>query len=80
MELASLNHQLSRLVRSTTKAGRGGFGAGGELEVVSGRQRAGGRGMGGGGGPGETEINLQRSRIVRKRAALGRQIEEVGQG
>jgi hypothetical protein len=84
VELAQLNHRLSRLVRAVTKAGRGGFGAGGraggELEVVSARQRgvSGGRGMGGGGGPGETELALQRSRIVKRRAALERQVEEVG--
>ncbi|MED6208234.1 hypothetical protein PIB30_043205 [Stylosanthes scabra] len=74
-ELAALTYKKSRLVR-VRAGGRYTFGAAGEAEVVSAR----GRGSGGQGfmsGAGETELQLQRRRILERRNSLLSQIEEV---
>ncbi|KAH1082506.1 hypothetical protein J1N35_022267 [Gossypium stocksii] len=75
-ELAALMYKKSRLVRVRGLDGRNTFGASGEVEVVSAR----GRGSGGRGfisGAGETELQLQRRRILERRNHLLSQIEEV---
>ncbi|XP_038892869.1 GTP-binding protein At3g49725, chloroplastic isoform X2 [Benincasa hispida] len=75
-ELAALMYKKSRLVRVRGLDGRYTFGATGEAEVVSAR----GRGSGGRGfisGAGETELQLQRRRILERRNHLYSQIEEV---
>ncbi|KAB2058263.1 hypothetical protein ES319_A11G223500v1 [Gossypium barbadense] len=75
-ELAALMYKKSRLVRVRRLDGRNTFGASGEVEVVSAR----GRGSGGRGfisGAGETELQLQRRRILERRNHLLSQIEEV---
>ncbi|XP_028764285.1 GTP-binding protein At3g49725, chloroplastic [Neltuma alba] len=75
-ELAALMYKKSRLVRVRGPDGRYAFGIAGEAEVVSAR----GRGSGGRGfisGAGETELQLQRRRILERRNHLLSQIEEV---
>ncbi|KAL2665749.1 hypothetical protein AAZV13_02G240600 [Glycine max] len=75
-ELAALSYKKTRLVRIRGPDGRNTFGASGEAEVVSAR----GRGSGGQGfmsGAGETELQLQRRRILERRNYLLSQIEEV---
>ncbi|KAJ4965581.1 hypothetical protein NE237_017430 [Protea cynaroides] len=75
-ELAALMYRKTRLVRVRGLDGRLTFGADGEAEVVSAR----GRGSGGRGfisGAGETELQLQRRRILERRNHLLSQIEEV---
>ncbi|CAN0887273.1 GTP-binding protein At3g49725, chloroplastic [Linum grandiflorum] len=75
-ELAALMYMKSRLVRVRSADGRFAFGASGEAEVVSAR----GRGSGGQGfmsGAGETELHLQRRRILERRSRLLSQIAEV---
>ncbi|XP_060191613.1 GTP-binding protein At3g49725, chloroplastic isoform X1 [Lycium barbarum] len=75
-ELAALMYKKSRLVRVRGPGGRYGFGVGGEAEVVSAR----GRGSGGRGfisGAGETELQLQRRRILERRSQLLSEIKEV---
>ncbi|XP_055803673.1 GTP-binding protein At3g49725, chloroplastic isoform X2 [Solanum dulcamara] len=75
-ELAALMYKKSRLVRVRGPGGRYGFGIGGEAEVVSAR----GRGSGGRGfisGAGETELQLQRRRILERRNQLLSEIKEV---
>ncbi|GAY50138.1 hypothetical protein CUMW_124440 [Citrus unshiu] len=75
-ELAALMYKKSRLVRVRGPDGRLTFGETGEAEVVSAR----GRGSGGRGfisGAGETELQLQRRRILERRSHLLSQIEEV---
>ncbi|CAJ1971273.1 unnamed protein product [Sphenostylis stenocarpa] len=75
-ELAALSYKKTRLVRARGPDGRYTFGASGEAEVVSAR----GRGSGGQGfmsGAGETELQLQRRRIIERRNYLLSQIEEV---
>ncbi|GMI76871.1 hypothetical protein like AT3G49725 [Hibiscus trionum] len=75
-ELAALMYKKSRLVRARGLDGRNAFGVSGEVEVVSAR----GRGSGGRGfisGAGETELQLQRRRILERRNHLLSQIEEV---
>ncbi|XP_042492646.1 GTP-binding protein At3g49725, chloroplastic [Macadamia integrifolia] len=75
-ELAALMYKKTRLVRVCGTDGRLTFGADGEAEVVSAR----GRGSGGRGfisGAGETELQLQRRRILERRNHLLSQIEEV---
>lgn len=75
-ELAALMYKKSRLVRVRSPAGSFTFGATGEAEVVSAR----GRGSGGQGfisGAGETELQLQRRRILERRNHLLSQIKEV---
>ncbi|KAI3969997.1 hypothetical protein MKW92_041649 [Papaver armeniacum] len=74
-ELAALMYKKTRLVRIRAADGRFTFGAGGEAEVVSAR----GRGSGGQGfisGAGETELQLQRRRILERRNRLLLEIEE----
>ncbi|KAL8125042.1 GTP-binding protein At3g49725, chloroplastic isoform X2 [Apium graveolens] len=73
-ELAALMYKRSRLVRVRGPGGRSTFG--GEIEVVSAR----GRGSGGRGfisGAGETELQLQRRRIIERRNQLLSEIKEV---
>ncbi|XP_024975630.1 GTP-binding protein At3g49725, chloroplastic isoform X3 [Cynara cardunculus var. scolymus] len=75
-ELAALMYKRSRLVRVRGSDGRFTFGAPGEAEVVSAR----GRGSGGRGfisGAGETELQLQRRRIIERRNHLLSEIKEV---
>lgn len=75
-ELAALMYQRSRLVRLRGPDGRYTFGAVGEAEVVSAK----GRGSGGRGfisGAGETELHLQRRRILERRNQLLSEIKEV---
>lgn len=75
-ELAALMYKKTRLVRVKGPDGKLSFGASGEAEVVSAR----GRGSGGRGfisGAGETELQLQRRRILERRNHLLSQIEEV---
>ncbi|KAH7689781.1 GTPase HflX protein [Dioscorea alata] len=75
-ELAGLMYKKTRLVRVRGPSGRLTFGASGEAEVVSAK----GRGTGGRGfisGAGETELQLQRRRILERRNHLLSQIEEV---
>ncbi|XP_052196783.1 GTP-binding protein At3g49725, chloroplastic [Diospyros lotus] len=75
-ELAALTYKRSRLVRVRGPDGRYTFGAVGEAEVVSAR----GRGSGGRGfisGAGETELQLQRRRILERRKQLLSEIKEV---
>ncbi|KAJ1388029.1 P-loop containing nucleoside triphosphate hydrolase [Sesbania bispinosa] len=75
-ELAALSYKKTRLVRARGPDGRYTFGSSGEAEVVSAR----GRGSGGQGfmsGAGETELQLQRRRILERRNYLLKQIEEV---
>ncbi|KAF8404828.1 hypothetical protein HHK36_009717 [Tetracentron sinense] len=75
-ELAALMYKRTRLVRIRASDGRLTFGAAGEAEVVSAR----GRGSGGRGfisGAGETELQLQRRRILERRSHLLSLIEEV---
>lgn len=75
-ELAALMYKKTRLVRVRSTDGRLTFGAAGEAEVVSAR----GRGSGGRGfisGAGETELQLQRRRILDRRSYLLSQIEDV---
>ncbi|KAK7385906.1 hypothetical protein VNO78_31862 [Psophocarpus tetragonolobus] len=75
-ELAALSYKKTRLVRLRGHDGRYTFGASGEAQVVSAR----GRGSGGQGfmsGAGETELQLQRRRILARRSYLLSQIEEV---
>lgn len=75
-ELAALMYKKTRLVRVRGPAGRLTFGADGESEVVSSRGRAsGGRGFIS--GAGETEIQLQRRRILERRSQLLSEIQEV---
>ena len=71
VELAKLSHEASRLVRSRVT---GGFGDGGRTSVVSARQRGGGMSIG---GEGESEIDLQRRRIIARRAQLAAQLATV---
>ncbi|KAL3161798.1 hypothetical protein ABBQ38_008890 [Trebouxia sp. C0009 RCD-2024] len=83
VELASLEYRSSRLVRvlDTATGQRLGFGVDGATEVVSARER--GRsgstsgGLGGAGGGGQSEIQLQRQRVVARRKALQRKLSEV---
>ncbi|KAL5707204.1 hypothetical protein ACHQM5_025283 [Ranunculus cassubicifolius] len=75
-ELAALMYKRTRLIRLKGPGGKLSFGAGGESEVVSAR----GRGSGGQGfvsGAGETELQLQRRRIIERRNHLLTQIKEV---
>ncbi|KAF9587696.1 hypothetical protein IFM89_004528 [Coptis chinensis] len=75
-ELAALMYRRTRLIRLRSLEGKFTFGASGENEVVSAR----GRGSGGRGfisGAGETELQLQRRRILERRHYLLSQIEEV---
>lgn len=75
-ELAALMYKRTRLVRIRGSDGRFTFGAPGEAEVVSAR----GRGSGGRGfisGAGETELQLQRRRIIERRNHLLSEIKEV---
>ncbi|GFZ18841.1 GTP-binding protein, HflX [Actinidia rufa] len=75
-ELAALMYKRSRLVRVRGPDGRYTFGAMGEAEVVSAR----GKGSGGRGftsGAGETELQLQRRRIVDRRKQLLYEMKEV---
>ncbi|KAK9284974.1 hypothetical protein L1049_024156 [Liquidambar formosana] len=75
-ELAALMYKRTRLVRVRGPDGRYTFGTTGEAEVVSAR----GRGSGGRGfisGAGETELQLQRRRILDRRNHLLSQIEDV---
>ncbi|KAH0670970.1 hypothetical protein KY290_026402 [Solanum tuberosum] len=75
-EFAALMYKKSRLVRVRGPSGRYGFGVGGEAEVVSAR----GRGSGGRGfisGAGETELQLQRRRILERKNQLLSEIKEV---
>lgn len=75
-ELAALSYKKSRLVRVLGPNGRLTFGGSGEAEVVSAR----GRGSGGQGfmsGAGETELQLQRRRLLDRRNYLLTQIDEV---
>ncbi|KAJ7944563.1 GTP-binding protein, chloroplastic [Quillaja saponaria] len=75
-ELAALMYKKTRLVRVRGPDGRYTFGATGEAEVVSAR----GRGSGGRGfisGAGETELQLQRRRILERRSQLISQIEGI---
>ncbi|XP_058069656.1 GTP-binding protein At3g49725, chloroplastic isoform X1 [Magnolia sinica] len=75
-ELAALMYKRTRLVRLRGPDGSLTFGAAGEAEVVSAR----GRGSGGRGfisGAGETELQLQRRRILERRNHLLSQIEDV---
>ncbi|KAM7520368.1 hypothetical protein LguiB_019330 [Lonicera macranthoides] len=75
-ELAALMYKRTRLVRVRGPDGRYTFGASGEAEVVSAR----GRGSGGRGfisGAGETELQLQRRRILFLRNQLLSEIKEV---
>ncbi|CAN6450311.1 unnamed protein product [Victoria cruziana] len=75
-ELAALMYKRTRLVRVRGPGGRLTFGADGEAEVVSARGRAsGGRGFIS--GAGESELQLQRRRILERRNHLLAQIEEV---
>ncbi|CAI0430590.1 unnamed protein product, partial [Linum tenue] len=79
-ELAALMYMKSRLVRARNADGRFTFGASGEAEVVSARGSVVPRGSGGQGfmsGAGETELHLQRRRILERRSRLLSQIEEV---
>lgn len=66
VELASLTHEASRLVRVTAKGGRGGLGEGGSTQIVSARQR-GVSGAGFIGGSGESELRVMRSRILKRK-------------
>ncbi|XVE82974.1 hypothetical protein DITRI_Ditri16bG0048900 [Diplodiscus trichospermus] len=75
-ELAALMYKKSRLVRVRGLDGRNTFGVSGEAEVVSARGR-GSRGHGFISGAGETELQLQRRRILERRNHLLSQIEEV---
>ncbi|CAK9184119.1 unnamed protein product [Ilex paraguariensis] len=75
-ELAALMYKRTRLVRVRGPNGRYTFGEIGEAEVVSAR----GRGSGGRGfisGAGETELQLQRRRILERRNQLLYEIKEV---
>ncbi|KAF3439100.1 hypothetical protein FNV43_RR17375 [Rhamnella rubrinervis] len=75
-ELAALMYKKTRLVRIRGPEGRYTFGVAEEAEVVSAR----GRGSGGRGfisGAGETELQLQRRRILERWKHLLSQIEEV---
>ncbi|GMP27655.1 hypothetical protein CsSME_00003546 [Camellia sinensis var. sinensis] len=75
-ELAALMYKRTRLVRVRGPDGRYTFGSVGEAEVVSAR----GRGSGGRGfisGAGETELQLQRRRILERRKQLLSEIQEV---
>ncbi|KAM5576877.1 GTP-binding protein [Rosa sericea] len=75
-ELAALMYKKTRLIRMRGPGGRLGFGMGGEAEVVSAR----GRGNAGAGfisGAGETELQLQRRRILERRSSLLQQIKDV---
>ena len=67
MEAARLAHRASRLVRILDKATgkRHGFGEGGQQEVVSARGRKGGMG-----GAGESELELQRRRLLTERSKV----------
>ncbi|XP_047315472.1 GTP-binding protein At3g49725, chloroplastic [Impatiens glandulifera] len=79
-ELAALMYRRSRLVRVRGADGRHTFGSSGEAEVVSARGRkSGGSGGKGGfvGGAGETELQLQRQRIIKTRKQLLSEIGEV---
>ncbi|KAG5528321.1 hypothetical protein RHGRI_029106 [Rhododendron griersonianum] len=85
-ELASLMYKRTRLVRVRGPDGRYTFGAIGEAEVVSARgimmytattYRRGSAGRGFIGGAGETELQLQRRRIVDRRKQLLEEIKEV---
>ena len=71
VELAKLSHEASRLVRSRAT---GGFGADGRTSVVSARQRGGNMSIG---GEGESELALQRRRIIARRAQLVAQLATV---
>lgn len=75
-ELASLMYNRTRLVRVRGPDGRSTFGAIGEAEVVSARGRGSG-GQGFMGGAGETELQLQRRRIIYLRKQLLDEIKEV---
>lgn len=75
-ELAALMYKRTRLVRIRGRGGRLTFGASGEAEVVSAK----GRGSGGRGfisGAGETELQLQRRRIIERKIQLLSEIKEV---
>eukprot|EP00252_Welwitschia_mirabilis_P007773 TRINITY_DN19459_c0_g1_i2.p1 TRINITY_DN19459_c0_g1~~TRINITY_DN19459_c0_g1_i2.p1 ORF type:complete len:614 (+),score=114.64 TRINITY_DN19459_c0_g1_i2:127-1968(+) len=75
-ELAALMYMKTRLIRVRGEGGRLAFGAHGEAEVVSARGRAsGGRGFIS--GAGETELQLQRRRILERRKHLLQEIEQV---
>ncbi|KAL5556162.1 hypothetical protein UlMin_038398 [Ulmus minor] len=76
-ELAALTYKKTRLVRVRGPGGRLTFGASGEAEVVSARGRGGSGGRGFISGAGETELQLQRRRILERRVHLLSQIEEV---
>lgn len=83
VQLAQLEFLASRLVRvvDPNTGKRRGFGASGEVEVVSARERgrsgAGSGGLGGAGGGGESELELQSRRLASRRSALKRQLEDV---
>ncbi|XP_072056022.1 GTP-binding protein At3g49725, chloroplastic [Arachis hypogaea] len=76
-ELAALTYKKSRLVRVRGPGGRYTFGAAGDAEVVSARGWRGSGGQGFMSGAGETELQLQRRRILERRNYLLSQIEEV---
>ena len=83
VQLAQLEYLGSRLVRvvDPNTGKRRGFGASGEVEVVSARERgrsgAGSGGLGGAGGGGESELELQSRRLSGRKSVLKRQLEEV---
>ncbi|KAL6224988.1 hypothetical protein ACLB2K_003842 [Fragaria x ananassa] len=75
-ELAALMYKKSILIRMRGPGGRLGFGMSGEAEIVSAR----GRGSAGAGfisGAGESELQLQRRRIMERRSSLLEQIKDV---
>ncbi|KAL8266187.1 hypothetical protein R6Q59_003531 [Mikania micrantha] len=75
-ELAALMYKRTRLVRIRGSGGRLTFGTAGDAEVVSAK----GRGSGGRGfisGAGETELQLQRRRIIERKNQLLLEIKEV---
>eukprot|EP00873_Tetraselmis_striata_P011987 jgi/Tetstr1/432251/TSEL_002286.t1 len=80
VELAELQLRASRLVRGRDASGERTTFAGG-VEVVSARERGRGSssagGLGGAAGGGESELRLQRQRIVRQRKALQQKLREV---
>lgn len=81
VELASLEYRASRLVRTIDAPTGKRHVFGGDVEVVSARER--GRsgstsgGLGGGGGGGESEIDLQIRRITARRKMLESRLEDV---
>ncbi|XP_076923546.1 GTP-binding protein At3g49725, chloroplastic-like [Bidens hawaiensis] len=75
-ELAALMYKRTRLIRVRGSGGRLTFGAASEAEVVSAK----GRGSGGRGfisGAGETELQLQRRRIIERKNQLLLEIQDV---